>query len=143
MLRLDEWRATENIPRIVLFFNTPRDGNRYKPQGVQLVPVNLSWLQLLRETPWESSTLPTFDMPWGDLFSDLIQEYLYVAVYRAFAASLSAENSSRLASMESAEQNIAERLDDLEQQYHQVRQHSITSELLDIIAGAEAARRKM
>jgi F-type H+-transporting ATPase subunit gamma len=78
-------------------------------------------------------------MDWNALFSELIQEYLYVSVFRAFAASLSAENASRLSSMEAAEQNIEDRLDNLEHRFHQVRQHSITSELLDIVSGAEAA----
>ena len=139
MVRLDAWRAQEQVERIVLFFNAPTSGTGYDPEGVQLIPVNLNWLQHLQEESWQSNSLPMFDMPWEALFADLIQEYLYAAVYRAFAASLAAENASRLSSMEAAERNIEERLGELEQHYHQVRQRSITAELLDIIAGAEAA----
>lgn len=138
MVRLDAWRDDKDINRIILFYNAPAGGTQYEPKDVQLIPVNLEWLQRLQAEPWQSSTLPTFDMAWDDLFADLIQEYLYAAVFRAFAASLSAENASRLSSMEAAERNIEERLDELEQHYHQVRQRSITSELLDIISGAEA-----
>lgn len=52
---------------------------------------------------------------------------------------LAAENASRLASMEAAERNIEERLKELERRYHQFRQQAITTELLDIVAAAEAA----
>jgi len=139
LLRLDAWRAQKGVERIVLFHNTPVAGTRYEAQAVELIPVDLGWLQSLRAEPWPSTSLPTFDMSWDALFSGLIQEYLYMALFRAFVASLSAENASRLSSMEAAESNIEERLDDLERHYHQLRQQSITSELLDIVSGAEAA----
>jgi F-type H+-transporting ATPase subunit gamma len=72
------------------------------------------------------------------LFSSLVREYLFVSLYRAFAESLASENASRLASMQAAEKNIEERLRELSAQYHQQRQMSITSELLDIVSGFEA-----
>jgi F-type H+-transporting ATPase subunit gamma len=59
-------------------------------------------------------------------------------MFRAFAESLASENASRLASMQAAEKNIEERLDQLDTQYNHERQRSITEELLDIVAGAEA-----
>ena len=40
--------------------------------------------------------------------------------------------------MQKAEQNIEERLNDLNIQYNQQRQKAITDELLDIVAGFEA-----
>lgn len=138
MVRLDAWRAQVDIERIMLFHNAPTTGTQYQPQAVQLIPVNVKWLQGLQRKPWLSSSLPTYDAHWEALFSNLIQEHLYAAVFRAFVASASAENASRLSAMEEAERNIEEQLNQLKQQYHQVRQRSITSELLDIVAGAEA-----
>ena len=120
------------------YYNNPETGASYEPRRVQLLPVDLDWLQQLRQRPWPGNTIPAFDQNWDDLFSDLIQEYFFVATHRAFAASPAAENASRLASMQAAERNIEDRLGELAQQYHQRRQSSITSELLDIVAGAEA-----
>ena len=77
-------------------------------------------------------------MAWDRIFTELIQEFLYIAVFRAFTASLAAENASRLSSMEVAESNIEERLDTLQENYQRLRQQAITSELLDIVSGAEA-----
>jgi F-type H+-transporting ATPase subunit gamma len=56
---------------------------------------------------------------------------------RAFAESLASENASRLSSMQAAEKNIEERLDQLNAQYHHLRQSSSTEELMDVVAGYE------
>jgi F-type H+-transporting ATPase subunit gamma len=72
----------------------------------------------------------------------LIREYFFVALYWAFAESLTSENASRLASMQAAEKNIEERLGELNAQFHHERQRSITEELLDIVAGSEALESK-
>jgi F-type H+-transporting ATPase subunit gamma len=77
-------------------------------------------------------------MDWNRLFSWLIREYLFVSLYRAFAESLASENASRLASMQVAERNIENRLDELSAQYHQQRQSAIDAELFDLVAGFEA-----
>jgi F-type H+-transporting ATPase subunit gamma len=56
----------------------------------------------------------------------------------AIAESLAAENASRMASMQAAERNIDERIQELHNQFHRQRQTSITAELLDIVGGFEA-----
>ena len=81
-------------------------------------------------------------MNWDRLFSLLIREYLFVSLYRAFAESLASENASRLASMQVAERNIENRLDELNAQYHQQRQNGIDAELFDLVAGFEALSSK-
>jgi F-type H+-transporting ATPase subunit gamma len=72
------------------------------------------------------------------LISALLGQYLFVALYQALAESLASENAARLAAMQAAENNIEERLKDLRLQYNQLRQSTITEELLDIVAGFEA-----
>jgi F-type H+-transporting ATPase subunit gamma len=79
-----------------------------------------------------------YTMAWSNLFSALIRQYFFGSIYRAVAESLASENASRLSSMQAAERNIEERLDELKAEYHQERQRSITEELLDIVAGSEA-----
>lgn len=65
-------------------------------------------------------------------------QYFLVSLYRACAESLKSENTSRLAAMQTAEKNISERLTELNMQFNQQRQTTITEELLDIVAGFEA-----
>jgi F-type H+-transporting ATPase subunit gamma len=108
---------------------------------VPLLPVDLDWLQTLQQESWPNRVIPLYTMAWQDLFAAFTRQYFFVIIYRALAESLASENASRLSSMQSAEKNIEERLDQLKAEFHQERQRTITEELLDIVAGSEALTR--
>ncbi|MEE9912721.1 MAG: F0F1 ATP synthase subunit gamma [Deltaproteobacteria bacterium] len=135
---IDEWHFRQNVDHFFLFYNKYESGAVYHPHLVQLLPVNREWLKEIAKKKWESKSLPIFRMDGDQIFSSLIREYLFVSLYRAFAESLASENASRLASMQNAEKNIEEQLQDLHVQFHRTRQMTITEELLDIVAGFEA-----
>ncbi|MDC0832805.1 ATP synthase subunit gamma [Leptolyngbya valderiana BDU 20041] len=135
---IEQWRETEGVDRVVLFYNRSQSGSRYAPHTQQLFPLDRQWLHGLETKPWHGRSLPIFTMEGTQLFSALIRQYLFVSLYRAFAESLASENASRLTSMQSAEKNIRERLDELNSQYRRQRQSAITSELLDVVSGFEA-----
>ena len=77
-------------------------------------------------------------MNTGVLFSRLVQQFLFVSLFRACAESLAGENASRIAAMQSAERNIKDRISLLHADYAQRRQTTITEELLDVVTGFEA-----
>jgi F-type H+-transporting ATPase subunit gamma len=135
---LDEWHFRNNIDHFMLFYNEYVSGAIYHPHMLQILPVSTDWLMQIAGKKWESRSLPIFRMDGDRIFSSLIREYLFVSLYRAFAESLASENASRLASMQNAEKNIEEQLQELHVQYHRTRQMTITEELLDIVAGFEA-----
>lgn len=138
LMRIDQLREELKIDRVVLFYNELAGKVAFEPRSDQLLPIDQEWLDRVGQQDWQSNTLPTFTMDWDDLFSALVREYLFIALFKAFAQSLASENASRLAAMQAAEKNIEERLDDLNHLYHQQRQATITSELLDIVTGSEA-----
>ena len=140
LLTIENWESS--VDRIILFYNKSVSNTSYRPQSVQLLPMNAQWLQRLEKQAWHEEGLPTFTMNWDDLFSALVRQYLFVSLYRAFAESLKSENSSRLSSMQAAQKNIEERLTELNSQHRHQRQSSITSELLDIVSGFEALNSK-
>jgi F-type H+-transporting ATPase subunit gamma len=135
---IEEWHFRQNVDHFMLFYNDYISGSNYHPYKVQLLPVNRDWLKDLARKKWDSKSLPIFRMDCNKIFSSLIREYLFVSLYRAFAESLASENASRLASMQNAEKNIEEQMQDLHVQFHRTRQMTITEELLDIVAGFEA-----
>ncbi len=135
---IDEWHFKHNVDHFLLFYNKYQSGAIYHPHQVQLLPVSRDWLRDIARKKWESKSLPIFRMDGDQIFSSLIREYLFVSLYRAFAESLASENASRLASMQNAEKNIEEQLQDLHVQFHRTRQMTITEELLDIVSGFEA-----
>jgi F-type H+-transporting ATPase subunit gamma len=138
VLKVEAWHSQHEIDKVLLFFNRPLSGASYRPHTLQLLPVDLKWFQDLAQRPWPCRSIPFFTMDWNGLFSRLIRQYLFVSLYRAFAESLASENASRLASMQVAERNVENRLDELNAQYHQQRQGTIDAELFDLVAGFEA-----
>jgi F-type H+-transporting ATPase subunit gamma len=131
-------QSLQHVEQIHLFYHRSRSMASFEPVSLQLLPLDLAWLHQLERSPWPSPSLPSLILPWESLFSSFIRQYLFVALYRAMVESLASENISRLASMQAAEKNIADRLTELQAEYRSSRQTAITGELLDIVAGFEA-----
>lgn len=75
------------------------------------------------------------------LLNRLAGEYLLAAITHTLMESLASENAARLQAMESADDNIADRLEGLRMDANRRRQEAITDELLDVVTGAEAVLR--
>ncbi|MHC5610955.1 MAG: F0F1 ATP synthase subunit gamma [Nostoc sp.] len=145
LLHIAEWRdrgsttltARQQIVQIFLFYNHLHSNTLCQPYKLQLLPLDRQWLQHIENETWESRTLPTFTMPSDTLVASLLRQYFFILLYRAFGESLAGENASRLASMQVAEKNIAERLTEFTGQFQQQRQTAITDELLEITSAFE------
>ncbi|GHT38582.1 ATP synthase gamma chain [Bacteroidia bacterium] len=70
----------------------------------------------------------------------LIPQSLQSKVYAVVADSSAAEQAARLVAMQVATDNAEDILDELTIQFNKQRQQAITSELLDIVGGAEAQK---
>jgi F-type H+-transporting ATPase subunit gamma len=138
LLEINLWRERASVDRVILYYNRPGSGSSYKPVRVQLIPVDMSLFRAPVQELCPSRSLPMYTMEQKHLLSRLVSQYLFAQLYRAYAESLASENASRLMTMQAAEKNIEERLDELNAEYHGKRQDSITSELLDIVSGVEA-----
>lgn len=138
--RIDRWRLESAVEEVLLYYNRPVTGG-FSPQFEKMLPVDFNQLCQARLN-WQSRSLPTYTLPTEQLLSALLRQYFFVSLYRACALSLAAENTSRLAAMQAAEKNIAERLEQLKTVYQQERQAAITDELLDIISGFKAVKQQ-
>jgi F-type H+-transporting ATPase subunit gamma len=81
-------------------------------------------------------------MERDDLFLALVRAHLFASIYKASAEALATENAARLALMQQAEQSVDDRLDTLIADTRTVRQAEITTELLDVVIGFEALRKR-
>ena len=72
------------------------------------------------------------------VFDRIVPEYLTGILYGAVVDSFAAEQAARRTAMESATDNAGEIIADLSLLYNRARQSSITSEIIDIIGGAQA-----
>lgn len=137
LVTLDELRVEEALDRVVVFHHRPRSDSTYKPHELQVIPLDPRWLRALAQRPWPTRMLPIFMGDRERLFSAFVRQYLFLAMFRACAESVAAENTARLAAMQAAEKNIEERLTELRTRYHRQRQEAITEELFEIVAGFE------
>ena len=142
VMSITNLQATGNIKRVALFYHKLLSQISYEPHSMTLLPIDREWIESIKQKKWPGRTLPSFTMDREDLFSALFRQYMFVSLHRAFAESMACENAARLLSMQSAEKNIEERLEQLNAIYRSERQSSITSELLDIVSGFEALRKK-
>ena len=76
-----------------------------------------------------------------DLFDKVVEEFVFTRLMHAAMESFASENAARLTAMEAAHDNIESKLEGLTQQARQQRQEEITTELLDVVIGATAARK--
>ena len=68
----------------------------------------------------------------------IIPKYVTSLVYGALIEAVASENGARMQAMDSATSNAEEMIENLTLSYNRARQGSITQELTEIIAGAEA-----
>lgn len=74
------------------------------------------------------------------IIASMSKKYLYTRVYRALLESGTAEQGARMVAMDSATENAKDLIYDLTLSYNRVRQAAITTEIAEIVAGAEGLR---
>lgn len=138
VLRIDRWRAEEEVDRVVVFHQVPIRRARHEPAATVVVPADVERLRELADRPWPTNQIPSAPGDTQELLTALGRERVSTALFRAIAEARAAEHGARLSAMQSAEENIEERIEHLRNRYHQARQSQITAELLDVVSGYEA-----
>jgi len=72
------------------------------------------------------------------LFEALLPRYVDLQVYQAILESLASQWSAQMVAMKNATDSARELLDDLNLTYNKARQASITTQILEVVSGAEA-----
>ena len=75
---------------------------------------------------------------WKFIIGDLIPRSLKTQFYKALLDSVASEHGARMTAMHKATDNAKDMLRDLKISYNKARQTAITTEILEIVAGAEA-----
>lgn len=74
----------------------------------------------------------------GRILEELLPRHVETQVYRALLESISAEHAARMTAMDNATNNADEMIDDLTLTMNKARQEEITTEILEVVGGAEA-----
>ncbi|MEE8381304.1 MAG: ATP synthase F1 subunit gamma [Thermodesulfobacteriota bacterium] len=79
-----------------------------------------------------------FEPDRKSVLDKVLPQYLEARVYAALYESITSEHAARMSAMNLATKNAIEMIDVLTLTYNKVRQEVITTELMDIVGGAEA-----
>jgi len=74
------------------------------------------------------------------LLDTLLPMYIRVEVFRALLESVASEHGARMTAMDAATNNASDMIDRLTLEFNRARQAAITTELMEIIGGAEALK---
>ena len=118
----------------ILYFRH-QGGGRRALERQSLLPVDLRRFESAR-FPYA----PLTNLAPRALLGALIGEYLFAQLAHAAIENFASENGARLAAMQSAREKLDQRLLDAGALESRLRQEQTTSELLEIITGAEAMR---
>lgn len=109
------------------------------PTLMKLLPIEVEDSQEEEEETEEGKTAPmNYEPEEEDALDIIIPKYVTSIIYGAVTEAIASENGARMQAMDSATSNAEEMIQSLSLQYNRARQSSITQELTEIIAGADA-----
>lgn len=129
-------KAFENkqFDKVVLVYNQFKNAAVQVVQSEQFLPIEIT----KSESGKTASVDYIFEPNKEFIVSNLIPQSLKTQFYKALLDSLASEHGARMTAMHKATDNAKDMLRDLKISYNKARQTAITTEILEIVAGAEA-----
>lgn len=137
---LNAFEAGE-INEIYLAYTFFRNTVSHVPTLRKLLPMDIDSIELAEEDQdkdIKAEAPMNFEPEDEEALNLIIPKYITSQLYGGLIESIASENGARMQAMDSATNNAAEMIDHLTLLYNRARQSSITQELTEIIAGADA-----
>lgn len=112
--------------------------NKFKNAATQIITAEQFLPIKQTQTETTSNLDYIFEPSKKEIVEGLIPKSLKTQLYKAIRDSFAAEHGARMTAMHKATDNASELRDELLLQYNKARQTAITSEILEIVGGAEA-----
>jgi F-type H+-transporting ATPase subunit gamma len=131
---LGEGYEKGDFDKVVLFYTKFKSAMVTSPLQVQLLPIETGDA----EEDSGAGALYIFEPTAEELMEKLLPKYLQNQIYLGFVEAAASEHGSRMVSMRGATDNADEMIQTLTLTYNRTRQATITRELLEVVAGADA-----
>lgn len=125
------------IGEIYLAYTSFKNTVVHIPRLVKLLPFTMEE-QTGESGESKAQALMNYEPNPEEVLDRIIPNYMSSLIYGALLEAVASENGARMTAMDSATNNAEEMIGKLELQYNRARQGSITQELTEIIAGANA-----
>lgn len=126
----------EEYDQVVMLFNSFRTVMTQDITFQQLLPIVSEEKAVVEEAGVEFIYEPSVD----DLLTQILPKNIEVQIFKAMLESVAGEHGARMTAMDSASKNASEMIGKLTLQYNRARQAAITTELMEIISGAESIK---
>jgi len=118
--------------KVFLIYTRFRSAISHEPTVQQLLPV------APREESSENALEYVYEPDAGSILTSLLPRYVETLIFHAMLEATASEHGARMTAMDSASRNAADMIDRLTLMMNRARQASITTELMEIVGGAEA-----
>jgi F-type H+-transporting ATPase subunit gamma len=131
-----------NYDEIRLIYNEFKSAIAQKVVCETLLPVDLDkqTLSITEAQPSHFAMDLIFEPSPEKIIDQLLVKHFSSQVYRCMAESVASEHGARMTAMENATNNAKDVLNRLTLTYNKLRQEKITTELIEIVSGAEALK---
>ena len=125
--------VTGELDAIYLVYNEFKSAISQRPVVERLLPIDPIEVE-------EGETTEDYIYEPGPeaLLNTLLRRHVEVQVYTALLESVAAEHAARMTAMDSATRNAGELIDRLTLHMNRVRQAAITTEIIEVVSGAQA-----
>lgn len=106
------------------------------PTVVQLLPVQPPEIDETEQSGADAEYI--YEPNEQELFKALLPRYVEVQIYQALLEAIASQYSAQMVAMKNATDNANDLVQDLTLTYNKVRQAAITTQILEVVAGAEA-----
>jgi len=133
---LVERYVTDGIDVVHLFYARFRSALVQEPVGQQIIPVPPAGDE--SGAAGGTPAAVEYEPDEEEILADILPRAIAVQIFRALLENAASEQGSRMTAMDNATRNAGDMINRLSIQYNRTRQAAITTELVEIISGAEA-----
>lgn len=131
--------TSEYYDKVLIGFNEFKTVIAQERRVLQVLPVDTA---SLKKDENEDDSLKTSDYLYepdsASILDEILPVYVIMQLWRAVLESNASEQGARMAAMDNATENAKELEEELTLKYNQARQSAITTEISEIVSGAQA-----
>jgi F-type H+-transporting ATPase subunit gamma len=136
-LAIEEFQKVE-FDRVFLVYTDYINLLRQDPTSKQFLPLELEMLEDVAPVASAQPASYIYEPGQRELLDLVLGRFIQLQLYEAFLESLASEHAARMVAMQNATENAVDLSAALTLKYNKARQLAVTSDMLDIVGGAEA-----
>jgi F-type H+-transporting ATPase subunit gamma len=139
-MAVDEF-LSDRVDRVYLVYTKIVNMGKQVPEIKQLLPLDIAQGEG-RVAAFEHKQGPSqayiYEPGETEILDEIVPRFTALQVYQAIMESLASEHAARMVAMKTATDSATDLATALQLEYNNARQQGITSDMLDIVGGAEA-----